>query len=284
MKRALKITGISLGCLLGLVVIALVIAYSTLTSPKRLTQLVQKNVPKFVDFDLQLQQAKLTLKTFPDIGLEIDGVTIMSPMEGAPSDTLAHVAKLTVGADAKRYLNGKDIVVKQCILDDVFVNIFTNAEGKSNLDIFSSESSDTTSSTFESLLDLQQVKVNNAKVLYNDLRSKLSADAKGLDLDVKGTLDLKEKNVDAVLGLAAKQLRVNTEAVKGDLRQLSLDFDGKIEDFNKIDGKLNLGSPDANLFAGYEVLKHDKINLNLPVAMVIDPLEGHPPGGRRRVQ
>ena len=106
MKRALKITGISLGCLLGLAIIAVVIAYCTVTSPKRLTQLVQKNVPKFVDFDLQLQQAKLTLKTFPDIGLEIDGVTIMSPMEGAPSDTLAHVAKLTVGADDTRYLNG----------------------------------------------------------------------------------------------------------------------------------------------------------------------------------
>ena len=274
MKRALKITGISLGCLLGLVIIALVIAYSTITSPKRLTQLVQKHVPSFIDFDLQLQQAKLTLKTFPDIGLEIEGVTIMSPMEGAPSDTLAHVAKLTVGADAKRYLNGKDIVVKQCILDDVYVNLFTNAEGKSNLDIFNSESSDTTSSTFESLLDLQEVKINNAKVLYNDLRSKLSADARGLDLDVKGTLDLKEKNVNAVLDLGAKQLRVNTEAVKGDLRQLALGFDGKIEDFNKIDGKLNLGSPDASLNAGYEVLKHDKINISLPVAMVIDPLAG----------
>lgn len=274
MKRALKITGISLGCLLGLAIIAVVVAYSTITSPKRLTKLVQKNVPKFVDFDLQLQQAKLTLKTFPDIGLEIDGVTIMSPMEGAPSDTLAHVAKLTVGADAKRYLNGKDIVVKQCILDNVYVNLFTNAEGKSNLDIFSSESSDTTSSSFESLLDLQEVKINNAKVLYNDQRSKLSADARGLDLDVKGTLDLKEKNVNAVLDLGAKQLRVNTEAVKGDLRQLSLGFDGKIENFNKVDGKLNLGSTDASLNAGYEVLKHDKVSLNLPVALVIDPLEG----------
>ena len=274
MKRALKITGISLGCLLGLVIIAAVVAYSTITSPKRLTQLVQKHAPKFIDFDLQLQQAKLTLKTFPDIGLEIDGVTIMSPMEGAPSDTLAHVAKLTVGADAKRYLNGKDIVVKQCILDDVFVNLFTNAEGKSNLDIFNSESSDTTSSSFESLLDLQAVKINNAKVLYNDLRSKLSADAKGLDLDVKGTLDLKAKNVDAVLDLAAKQLRVNTETVKGELRQLDLDFDGKIEDFNKIAGKLNLASTDASLNAGYEVLKHDKIHINLPVAMILDPLGG----------
>lgn len=275
MKRALKITGISLGCLLGLVIIAVVVAYSTITSPKRLTQLVQKHVPKFIDFDLELQQARLTLKTFPDIGLEIDGVTIMSPMEGAPSDTLAHVAKLTVGADAKRYLNGKDIVVKQCILDDVYVNLFTNAEGKSNLDIFSSESSDTTSSTFESLLDLQEVKINNAKVLYNDQRSKLSADARGLDLDVKGTLDLKEKNVNATLGLGAKQLRVNTEAVKGDLRQLDLGFDGKIEGFNKIDGKLDLGSTDATLFAGYEVLTHDKISLRLPVAMMIDPLGGH---------
>ena len=274
MKRALKITGITLGCLLGLAIIAVVIAYSTITSPKQLTLLVQKYAPKLIDFDLQLDQAKLTLKTFPDVGLEIDNVTIMSPMEGAPSDTLAYVSKLTVGADAKRYLKGRDIVVKQCILDDVFVNLFTDAEGKSNLDIFKTESEDTTSSSFESLLDLQEVKINHANVFYNDQRSKLNADVKDLDLDVKGTLNLKEKNVNAVLDLGAKQLRVNTEALKGDLGQLHLDFDGAISDFNQIDGKVTVTSTDASLIAGYEVLRHDKVNLSLPVSVVINPLAG----------
>ena len=103
MKKALKITGITLASLVGVILVLSTIALAVVTSPKRLTNLVKRYVPKYVDFDVRLQQANLTLfKTFPDIGLELDQVAIMSPMAGAPSDTLASIDKLTLSADAKR--------------------------------------------------------------------------------------------------------------------------------------------------------------------------------------
>ena len=88
MKKALKIIGISLAGLVGLVLIAAIVALTTVTSPKQLTKLVKKHAPSLVPFDLQLDRAKLTLvKTFPEVGLELDRVAILSPMEGSPSDT-----------------------------------------------------------------------------------------------------------------------------------------------------------------------------------------------------
>ena len=108
MKKTLKIIGISLACLVGLVLLAAVIALTTVTSPRQLTRLVKKHAPSVLPFDLQLERANLTLiKTFPDVGLELDKVAILSPMEGSPSDTLARVDRLILSADAKHYLKTK---------------------------------------------------------------------------------------------------------------------------------------------------------------------------------
>ena len=83
MKKALKITGITLASLVGVILVLSIIAIAVVTSPKRLTSMVKRYVPQYVDFDLRLQRANLTLiKTFPDIGLELDQVAILSPMEG----------------------------------------------------------------------------------------------------------------------------------------------------------------------------------------------------------
>ena len=238
MKKALKITGITLASIVGLVLIVAIIALSTVTSPKRLTKMVKKYLPEYVNFDVELERANLTLvKTFPDIGLELDEVAILSPMEGAPSDTLAKVKKLTLSANAKKFLKEKQIVVNRCILDDAMVNLFTDAEGHSNLDIFSSESEeDTASKPFDYAIDLKEVKLNNATVLYTDLTQNLNAGLKGLDLDVEGNMT--DQNIQAVLSLQTQNLDLKTEGLSGQLQGLQLNFDGAIKDFNDIEGRL----------------------------------------------
>ena len=273
MKKALKITGITLASLVGVILVLSTIALALVTSPKRLTNMVKRYVPKYVDFDLRLQQANLTLfKTFPDIGLELDKVAIMSPMEGAPSDTLASIDKLTLTADAKKFLKEKQIIVKKLILEEAYVNLFTNAEGHSNLDIFSSDSTktDTTTKPFDYSVNLEEVSLKNSTVLYNDLRTKLHAGVVGLNTDIRGAM--KDQDIQAVLGLQANSIQLQTEGLKGAVQQLNLGFDGDLKDFNHLHGTLQLGSPDLTLNAGYEVLYHDAVQINLPVTMDLDPL------------
>jgi hypothetical protein len=273
MKKALKIIGISLACLVGIVLLAAVIALSTVTSPKQLTKMVKKHAPSVLPFDLQLERAKLTIvKTFPDVGLELDRVAILSPMEGSPSDTLARVDKLILSADAKHYLKTKEIVVNRCQLQDSRVVLFTDADGRSNLDIFKSQEEDTTSTPFDLRLDLQQVNLKNTDLTYIDRRNGLHGEATGLDLDLQGRMA--DDDITAVLALKAPALQLQTGGLQGTARQLEIGFDGRFDDYNRLDGDLTLASPGLSLVAGYEVLHDDQVRLSLPLTLALDTLAG----------
>ena len=91
MKKALKIIGITLASLVGLVLIAAIIAVSMVTSSGKLTKMVNKYAPEFVNCEMALGKADLTLfKTFPEVGVEIENVALINPMAGSPSDTGQH--------------------------------------------------------------------------------------------------------------------------------------------------------------------------------------------------
>ena len=110
MKKALKIAGITLASLIGLVLIVVGIAVAMVTSSGRLTQMVKHYAPQFVNCEMELDRANLTLfKTFPHVGVDIEHVALINPMEGSPSDTLANIDDLTVVVDIKKLLKEKKI-------------------------------------------------------------------------------------------------------------------------------------------------------------------------------
>ena len=92
MKKALKITGIVLASLVGLILIVAGIAVAMVTSSGRLTKMVKKYAPEFITCEMELGKADLTLfKTFPNVGIDIENVALINPMAGSPSDTLANI-------------------------------------------------------------------------------------------------------------------------------------------------------------------------------------------------
>ena len=121
MKKVLKIAGITLASLVGLVIVVAVIVATMITSSGRLTKMVKKYAPEFVNCEMQLGKADLTLfKTFPNVGIDIEEVALINPMEGSPSDTLASIDNLIVVVDVKKLLREKEIVVRKCILENAF--------------------------------------------------------------------------------------------------------------------------------------------------------------------
>ena len=68
MKKALKITGITLASLVGVVIIVVGIAVAMISSSGRLTKMVQKYAPEFITCEMELGNADLTwFKTFPNV-------------------------------------------------------------------------------------------------------------------------------------------------------------------------------------------------------------------------
>ena len=112
MKKTWKITWISLASLLGIVLLIIAIALFLLLNPKRLTSLVNKYASNFITCEYNFGEVNLSLfKTFPNIGLEINDLTVINPTENSPSDTLASVKECLVSLNIKKILFDDEIII-----------------------------------------------------------------------------------------------------------------------------------------------------------------------------
>ena len=119
MKKGWKIALITLGSLLGVVLIVVGVALWLVFTPSQLTKIVNKVAAEYVTCETHFGRVNLTLfKTFPDVGLTVNEVEVVNPMEGAPSAEVAYIDQLTVGLDLKKFLKEKEVEVHQVLLDE----------------------------------------------------------------------------------------------------------------------------------------------------------------------
>ena len=275
MKKKLKITGIVLASLVGLVLIVVGIAVAMVTSSSQLTRMVKKYAPQFITCEMELGKADLTLfKAFPNVGIDIENVALINPMAGSPSDTLANIDHLVVVVDVKKFLKEDEIVIRKCILEDAFVNLYIDSIGNNNFDVFKQrDDTDTTHTTFDYLVDIEEIKLKNSTLFYFDDLHRIIAQTKGLNLDLKGKM--KDKDIDADLTLNTDDLSLKMNAIQLATKSLDLGFEGDVDNLDLIEGVLKLTTPDLSLNLDEPYLKHDTLSLNLPVQFSLKDLKGH---------
>lgn len=191
MNKALKITLISLGSFLGLILLTIAVVCWFVVTPARLTSIVKNQAPNFINCDFNIEKADLTIfKSFPKVGLEINDVMLMNQMVGSPSDTLAYIDECVVSVDVKKFLNEKHILIDECRLSGGYVNLFIDEQGNSNLDIFPPSEPDTIdeSEEFTYGIDLALLKFNDVDVNYADLSVGIIADINGFNMAAKGKM------------------------------------------------------------------------------------------------
>ena len=191
MKKPLKITLISLGSFLGLILLTIAIACWFVVTPARLTSIVKNQAPNFINCDFNIEKADLTIfKTFPKVGLKINDVVLVNPMVGSPSDTLAYIDECVISVDVKKFLDESHILIDECRLCGGYVNLFIDEQGNSNLDIFPPSEPDTIdeSAEFTYAIDLALLKFNEVDVNYTDLSVGIIADINGFNMAAKGKM------------------------------------------------------------------------------------------------
>ena len=128
-KKGWKITWITLGSLLGLVVVTVAVALWLVFTPSKLTKIVNSLADNYITCEAKFGNVDLTfLSTFPDAGLKIEDVVIVNSMEGAANDTLAKIGSLTVGIDVMAFLKENKVIVHQVKLDDARANLYRNGK------------------------------------------------------------------------------------------------------------------------------------------------------------
>lgn len=211
MRKFWKIFGITAGSLLGVVLLAVGIAMYVVLTPKKLTPVVDKVAQELLNCDYDLGNVELTFfSTFPRLGLEIKGLYLINPMEGAQSDTLLAAPKVILDVDVDEFLNNKTLYVHKIDLDELEANVFINENGETNFNVFITDTTD--NDTTKKGLPFDKLGLDNVKFVANrltfvDLRDSIDAelyDTKiGITLPVdykKLCLDLTSHDVNAMIG------------------------------------------------------------------------------------
>lgn len=207
MKRALKILGITLASIIGVVIVAIALACYVVFTPKRLTPIVNQVADSLLACQHELDEVNLTFfRTFPDFGLSVKGLYIINPMEGAQSDTVLAIPELVVGVDLAKAIDGC-IDIKKFHLEDVEANIYIDSEGKSNVDILNlSQDTVEDNDTTEGGWVLREIELNENrfiieadKLTYLNVRDSMDANVQdmGIEICYEEQREMLTLNVDA---------------------------------------------------------------------------------------
>lgn len=210
-KKTLKIGGITLASILGVIIVIFLLLSWTVFSPKRLTKTANQVIDKYLPCNAEVDKVGLSLvSSYPFLAFEFYGLTVFDEMKESASDTLLHSGTFYTFVDMKALLKERKIIVEHLFSNDLQANLFISESGATNLDIFLPadsavaviEPEETEASTdFELYVDLRQIKLQNISATYIDNQSNINASIDGLGIDVSGVLDGTDMNASIIAGV-----------------------------------------------------------------------------------
>ena len=273
LKKALKITGISLGSLIGLVIILVLVVCWIVFSSSGLTKVAEKAIDKYSPARAKIDDVDLTLVgSYPFLGFRLNGLVVYDDMEASPYDTLAAIDKFTVTVDFKTLYKERKIILTNLFIDGVYANLFTAADGSSNLDVFGmsqeeEEEPEDDESSMDIYADLQKISIGDINASYKDLASGIDAGINGLDINLKGLLNYDSLDAKAGIKLASVNAAIKNDSmdVGAYLKDISLNAElSKYNDDVTADVTLDLKETQATM----DDIKADLNNLKLVLSNV----------------
>lgn len=171
MKKALKIFGITLGCIILLLAIVIGSALWVVFTPERLTPIVRNVASEYVKCEHHIGKVELTFfSTFPHFGLAIDSLTVVNPVEGAPSDTVLSVPHAVTSVDVMALLNEQTLSIPTLRMPDLQANIYVAADGTANYDVLALPQDTTAEDTTAFVLPFDKIAVGELIVSAKSLR------------------------------------------------------------------------------------------------------------------
>ena len=183
MKKALKIFGITLGCIILLLAIVIGSALWVVFTPERLTPIVRNVASEYVKCEHHIGKVELTFfSTFPHFGLAIDSLTVVNPVEGAPSDTVLSVPHAVTSVDVMALLNEKTLSIPTLSMPNIQANIYIAADGQANYDVLALPQDTTAEDTTAFVLPFEKIAVGELVVSAKSLRYKSEPDTMDIAL------------------------------------------------------------------------------------------------------
>lgn len=206
MKRGVKITLITLGGLVALVLILAVVL--PIVFKPQLLKFAQQEISKRVEADVTIGDLRISLlKAFPRLYVGLDEISVVN-REPFAGDTLAAFDRLGVAVNLKTLFDPSKIEVYNVELKRLRAYAHRDTFGRANWDILPT---DTTlveqkpkkeKGTTEFGLALQQLVIEDAVLSYKDDSARLFAEARDLDFALRGDISARRSSLDLLLTIA----------------------------------------------------------------------------------
>jgi hypothetical protein len=178
MKSALKLLAITFASLVVVLMIGVAVVVWWVFTPEKITPVVQRQLNEMLVCETKVDRVELTFfSTFPEFALHLHGLSLVNPVEGAPSDTLVRAASACATVDVKEFFRNNAVVVRELLLSDASVVVYTNAAGESNYAVMP-PSPEADTSAFElpvARLEIEKIDFHNVRLSYTDQPTKLQA-------------------------------------------------------------------------------------------------------------
>jgi len=250
MKKALKISGISL-----LVIIILLIA-APFVFQSQIKDMVKRFINENLNAQVEFSDVSLSfIKGFPKAYVSVTdlAITNFEPFKG---DTLVSAKKIAFTMSVKELFKKADeaIIVNSIDADAVLLNLKTNAKGKSNYDITKEKENAAAETPGAFAFDIQDYQIKNSTINYLNEESNMNFKISEFNHEGKGTfsaekseLDTKSEakvsftmdstnylnnnpiKLDALIGLDLANSKYTFKQNKGFINQLPIEFNGFVQ-------------------------------------------------------
>ncbi len=215
--KILKVTGITFIISLLILVLLPIIFADTIT--EKVKVLANKNL----EGELNFNDSELSFfKHFPSLTLTLHELNL-NGSKPYKNKSLVSAKEISFGIDIWSIVFGNQTEIEEIYLEEAKINILVNQKGEANYNIYKSDSNDTVTSSESASLKLENIQINNSKLVYNDKSTKILIEAKGFNYKGKG--DLLESNfslktsakIDSLSFIYDKSEYLKNKKVKADL-------------------------------------------------------------------
>lgn len=176
-KKTLKISGITLGTVLLVLLVAIAFVINFIVTPKKLTPVVLDAANQTLNAHLDMESVELTFfSTFPQFGLKVKSGSLVSKALNDSSwcktDSLLSFKECVLTVNPIAYLTENRIVVHNLSLEEVAVYAYRNKTGKANWEVTRASvdtiPADTASTDFNSEIDIRNIELKHANLVFDD--------------------------------------------------------------------------------------------------------------------
>ncbi|MCE9373061.1 AsmA-like C-terminal region-containing protein [Bacteroides fragilis] len=176
-KKTLKISGITLGTVLLVLLVAIAFVVNFIVTPKKLTPVVLDAANQTLNAHLDMESVELTFfSTFPQFGLKVKNGSLVSKALNDSSwcktDSLLSFKECVLTVNPIAYLMENRIVVHNLSLEEVAVYAYRNKTGKANWEVTRASvdtiPADTASTDFNSEIDIRNIELKHANLVFDD--------------------------------------------------------------------------------------------------------------------